>query len=301
MTGRRWVILTITTIVIVVCIVFSIAWGVDPYGVWRSSAGRRLPVYTGSVRRSKFLMSKRYVPDNFNALILGPSSSANWNLLNVVGYRLYNESAEGANATEVRTIVDEALIAGHYNLAILILSPTMTAGHGISDGVDQVGTAQAIASIDLLSQEVIYGLRALHPGAGHVDVTAEGNSIFRKPKQMDPVQHDAADYRIDPVAVKDYHDVIQSLQRHGAAIVYVVPPNYEPCQLLNFPRLNPYLETVRAQLPSGPLINLNGPEYASLRSDSNNFSDCDHLEPLGADKVAEILDKRIPEAIAAGR
>jgi hypothetical protein len=298
MTGRRWVSLTITTVAFVACILAAIAYMIDPYGVWRSPAGRKLPMYSGSVRRTKLLMSKRYVPTNFDALIIGPSASANWNLPTVAGYRVYNESMEGANAAETQMVLNEALVRGHYKLTVFILAPILTSSHGVSDGLDQVGTSQAMWSIDLFGQEIFFVLHALHIGSGHVEVTAEGNAIFRKPKQMQPVARDASDFQIDPIALADYRTMIQNMQSRGAAIVYVIPPNYEPCSLLNAPRQNAYIEAVRAQLPPAPVVDLNGPEFKSLRSDSNNFSDCDHLEPAGADGVAKILEGRIPQAIA---
>src|SRR5207248_1636563 len=91
MTARRWLLLTFSIPGLAVAVTAALAWAVDPYGVLRDPTGRRLSVFLFE-RKARFLMSRRYVPANFDGLLIGPSSSANWDVPNLAGVRIYNLS-----------------------------------------------------------------------------------------------------------------------------------------------------------------------------------------------------------------
>src|ERR1700758_724776 len=108
MTGRSWIIITIASTLTAVGIAAAMAYAIDPYGVFRNPRGRKLAIYF-SPRKSKFFLNQRYVPSNFDGLIVGASSSGNWEAPYLSGARIYNESLFGANAVEERIIVNQAL------------------------------------------------------------------------------------------------------------------------------------------------------------------------------------------------
>ena len=68
-------------------------------------------------------------PNNFNAILIGSSVSANWNAHGIDGFRVYNESLDGGNAVEVKAIADQALASSPIKAAILIVHPYLTASH----------------------------------------------------------------------------------------------------------------------------------------------------------------------------
>jgi hypothetical protein len=294
-TGRRWILLTFVSLGVVVGILASIAYVVDPYGVLRDSAGRKLSVFTNE-RKVKVLMNKRYVPSNFDGLLVGTSSSANWDVPVVAGARIYNESLEGGDAVEGRILVNEAMRKGRYKLAVLILSHAMTWDHSVKDGMDKVSTAGAIGSLYLFSDEVRTEMIALHYRFARSDTAPDGQIELLYSKKLTPVELPSDKLRIDPIAVEEYRNLINSLESTGTKIVYVVPPMYEPCHQVN-KGYDAHLQSVRSLLPPGPVIDFDGPEYANFRSDSSNYLDCWHLEPRGAAQITHWLQKLVPEAI----
>lgn len=299
MTGRRWIILTITTVSIAVGVVAAIAFALDPYGVWRDPTGRKLAIYFEE-RKAKYLMSRQYVPANFDGLIVGASSSANWDVPTLAGVRMFNESIVGANAAEEQIVVNQALSRGHFKLAVFILSPIMTSHHDVKEGLDHVRVAEAIGSFHLFVHEAALGLLAAHVRFSKSNTAPDGQLFFRNPKDLRiPKSFDDTSFSIDPVAVEQYRGMIQSLRNNGAAIVYVVSPMYEPCYRLRKTRLLAYMQTIRPLLPPAPVIDLDGPEYSPLRSDPENYFDCYHLEPEGTMKVVALLDTLVPQAIAS--
>jgi hypothetical protein len=296
MSGRLWIFLTITTIVVIVGIASAVAYMVDPYGIFRDPAGRKLAIYF-SPRKAKFFMNKRYVPANFDGLIVGPSGSANWGVPVLAGERIYNDSLDGANAVEERIVVDQALRQGHFKLAVFILTPAMTRNHEVRDGLNSTRATEAIGSIHVFVHEAVLSLMAAHLRTGKVYATADGQFLWNKPQRLEPEHLDPAFFQIDPIALKNYRAMIQSLQGMGATIVYVVPPFYEPCYQLDKSSLETYLKTIRADLPAAPVIDFDSLEYSNLRNDSNNFFDCAHVGPEGSEKVAALLDNLVPQAI----
>ena len=100
-----WLAETIGAIVLLLLIVVLVNMSIDIYGIFRSTKGRHLVVY-GDERIAKYLLSERYVPENFDSLLIGSSVSANWNTQGIDSFRAYNESIEGGN------IVEEKVIAG---------------------------------------------------------------------------------------------------------------------------------------------------------------------------------------------
>ena len=55
------------TVLIATAAIAAVNAAADIYGLYRNPAGRRLPVY-GDARVAKYLLSQRYVPENFNAI-----------------------------------------------------------------------------------------------------------------------------------------------------------------------------------------------------------------------------------------
>ncbi|MGC1294606.1 MAG: hypothetical protein WA869_06160 [Alloacidobacterium sp.] len=300
MTGRRWIILTIATVSISVGVVAAIAFALDPYGVWRDPTGRKLAIYFEQ-RKAKRLMSRRYVPANFNGLIVGPSVSANWDVPTLAGARMFNESLDGANAAEEQIVVNQALSRGHFKLAVIILNPNMTSSHDVKEGLDNVRVTEAIGSFHLFVHEAAIVLLAAHVRFRKSNAAPDGQDIFTNSKDLSiPKSSGDEAFPIDPVALEQYRGMVQSLRNNGAAIVYVVSPTYEPCYRLAKTRLLAYIQTIRPLLPPAPVIDLDSPEYSPLRSDPENYFDCYHLEPQGTVKVVALLDTLVPQAIASG-
>jgi hypothetical protein len=300
MSGRRWLGLTIATILAVAAANLAIAFAVDPYGVWRNPAGRKLPVAVITTgRKAKFLLSERYVPMNYDGLIIGASNLATWDIPTLAGAQIYNLSLEGGDSTEEKIVLDQALHRGHFKLAVFVLSTAMTASHDVKGGLDATTTAESLASFHLYIQEAAYAVRAVHHGAGLIDIAANGHYNYRPMHKNLDLNGTPTPFQIDPVALTNYRAMVQALKDQGATIVYVAPPLYEPFYRLHQAESEAYLKTMLSLLPSAPLIDFQASEYAALCSDPNNFADTAHLEPAGVEKFTALLTELVPRAINA--
>ena len=300
MNVRRWIVLTIATILSVTAADIAIAFLVDPYGMWRDPAGRQLPVAViTNGRKAKFLLSKHYVPANFDSLIIGPSILASWNVPSLAGTRVYNLSIDGGNAVEEKLVLDQALQRGHYKIAVIVLAPINTSSREVKGGLDRTTPAEALASFHLYIQEAAYALRALHHGAGYIDIASNGQYTFHSRKSLHPEDVDPTHFQIDPIALSKFRDMIVNLKRQTTSIVYVAPPLYEPFYQLHRAEFDGYLKTMLPLLPQAPVINFQDAEYKSLRNDPDNFVDCEHMETRGSDKFSALLRSLAPAALAS--
>jgi hypothetical protein len=299
MNSRRWITLTITTILIVAVINCAAAYIIDPYGLWRNPVGRKLPIAViTNGRKAKFLLCKRYVPANFEGLIIGPSSTANWDIETLAGSRIYNLSIDGANSAEERIVLEQALRQGHYKIAVFALVPIVTSRHDVKGGLDETTTAESLASFHLYIQEAAYAFRALSFKNDYVDIAPNGHYNYHKHKDLEHWDLNSEIFTIDSVALQHYRDMILTLRNEGTAIVYVVPPIYERFYNSHKSDYDAYTKSVLSMLPAAPLIDFSIPEYVSLRNNPNNFVDIMHLEPQGAKAFSELLRDLVPQALA---
>ena len=298
MTGRRWLSMTFGIVIAVFALCFSLAWQFDPYGIWRDPKGRSLSIYFFE-RKVKLLLNKRYVPTNFDGLILGPSSSSNWSVASLNGHRMFNESFPGGNAAEEQLLVVQALKTGHFRLALLLLAPGMTRFHELHDGIETTGTSEAIASIHLIFYEIAMVLQAHHVYFAKAETAPNGQIIDYYGKHLDTQPLDPVDYHIDSVDLKQYQYIANSLQNQGAFLVYIVPPYYEPCYRIKKQANDAYVADLQKKLPAGPLIDFGLPDFAALRNDPDNFYDCAHTTPEGSAKIVALLQKLVPQVMNA--
>ena len=91
MSPQRWLVGLLAGLALVLALHFVLLWRLDVYGLYRDPHGRRLTTATRE-RKAKFLLNGRYVPANFDALVVGGASSVYVQPVPLGMYRVYNES-----------------------------------------------------------------------------------------------------------------------------------------------------------------------------------------------------------------
>ena len=97
----------------------------DVYGLFRTARGRRLSIY-GEERVAKYLHSFRYIPENFDGVLLGSSVTDNFDTRRFPGYRIYNASIDGGNVEDLTPIADNVFRRGALKLTILCIHRYLT-------------------------------------------------------------------------------------------------------------------------------------------------------------------------------
>jgi hypothetical protein len=294
MKSNKWILLTA---------VLALAGGVanvlinmrlDIYGLFRDTHGRHLGVIDNE-RRTKFLLSERYVPENFDSVLIGSSVSNNWNTGTIQNFHVYNESIDGGNISEEKLLVEKVLRKRALKLAICVVHPFMTDTHGINSGdmTDKeywgaLGSTTLFRAYAKLLRSRGSALLWDQYGTEEYDGPVKLNSVLRK--MFEP----GSDFHIDPDALMDYRCLISELRKQGTRLVVVVPPTSEELLEPKQEALARYLEQVLPLFsPQDEAIDFNAREYDSFLRDNQNFRDGIHLSRQGAAKVVAILDQHL--------
>src|SRR3954471_8317418 len=128
MKPNRWLVTTIVAFLLVAAATVGVNMSIDIYGLYRETKGRHLVDY-GDNRIAKYLLSVHYVPQNFDAILIGPSISSNWDTHGIRTLRTYNESLNGSNFVEQEPLIHNAVSSPGLKAALMIVHPSMTADH----------------------------------------------------------------------------------------------------------------------------------------------------------------------------
>lgn len=275
---------------IILLIGFNI-W-IDLYGLfWRN---KDVSIYADE-RTSKYLLAHRYVPENFDGYILGPSLSANLNPKDFMSFKIYNLSMMGANITEQKAVVDKAIDVKPPKYVIICLHPYLTADHGMkTDMINEKEYNGAFGSVKLYKAYAIEFMRYVnlmpnkYPKNQFNDF---GYNDYDNLQQTMPVEEkikeqlqrdDAINAKIDSIALCEFNALIDELTLKNVKIIAY----FHPIPSLIYEKFKEPLEDYETKMresfnSSSIILNFNGPEYKFFTTDLTNYIDHGHLSKKG--------------------
>src|SRR5579862_4304007 len=214
MNPRTWIVETVIAVTVIALIIAVANWSIDLYGIFRNAKGLQLSGY-GDTRSAKYLLNERYVPNNFNSLIVGPSISANWDVRKLEILKTYNDSLNGGDIVELKAIADQALATSKIRFVILLIHPYLTLTHDFKTVTltPQLNSG-ALGSIGLEEayiQRIRVMLHLAEPefdAFGVADYSNIPNEMNSNEKQL---MTPGVDFTIDPVAMQTYRDFVAEL------------------------------------------------------------------------------------------
>jgi hypothetical protein len=196
----------------------------DDFGLFWSQGEKRIWTLE---KTSKYLLSFRYIPRNFDGLLIGPSLSDGYmDTKRIAGYRIYNLSMEGGNATELRAAANNAIGRGRMRVIIICLSPYITLNSGMKgpqiDPKEYWGSLFSWLPITILQTK-------LQIRAGKTQDSFQGSEwgMGVRPRRAVRTWDEFAEYqlktpidglKIDHTAYAQLQDIIVNARTHGAKI-----------------------------------------------------------------------------------
>lgn len=296
MTYRRWNISVLVIVLAAITAAAAIDYKVNFYGLFGDASGIKCFVYNNE-RITKYLFAYNYIPRNFDGLLIGSSSSDNWNTGELTGIRMYNVSLSGANITEEDLIVDKVLQASRPKLALFLIHPYLTLTFGRK--TRYMNPQEYWGGLGSLQLFLGYwrGWKIRH-GYARQEFNEFGRYDFIVPPQaLAPMQLQAqaeTDFFVDTRAIEEYRDVLERVRSSHARIVAVIPPlRMEYWKAMRIP-FEEYCSRMRALFHQDePVIDLNDQEFEDFRTDQENYQDEVHLSNRGATKIIQIINKRL--------
>jgi len=290
----KWTVFTIASVLLVGSASCAFMIWRDDFGVWRNPARRQLAVYYND-GPAKVLLNQRYVPENFDTLLLGPSYGVNWEMKTIgrdLDLRIYNESLEGGNASEEKLLVDRALPRGHFRIALIVLAPGMTTSHAYHQGMEQTKITESLGSVGSYFQAALAIAKAHHlSDSSKLDSYPDGSHAMRNPKGFEIKA--AAKLEMDPIATHDLQNMVAELQRNNVQLIYIIPPVYQPFFAINEAVYRSAFNSMKELVPPAPCIDFSGPDDIGFRSDAANFIDDFHLTAGGAHRLSIQINNRL--------
>jgi|HubBroStandDraft_4_1064222.scaffolds.fasta_scaffold288801_1 hypothetical protein len=296
MRSRTWILSTLLLTLGVLSAVVILDVRLDVYGLFRDARGRRLPIYD-TERRAKYLLSLHYVPQNFDAILIGSSLSANWDTSGISLFRIYNESTLGSNITEEKLLAEQVLRSPGLAAAICVLHPFLTDSHGLNtQEMTERERWGALGSTSLFRSYERMVLTAL--GRARPAWDDHGSQELNAPDTLNPVltriYAPGAEIAIDAPAFEEYRALVAELRRSGVKLVVVVPPTQEALLQPKREALGRYLDRMRTLFsPEDVEVDFDAPAYEPFRVDRSNFTDGVHLTTRGAVEAVRLLDERM--------
>lgn len=274
----------------------GINMSIDIYGLYRDTKGRQLVDY-GDNRIAKYLLSVRYVPKNFDAILIGPSISSNWDTHGIRTLRTYNESLNGSNFVEQEPLIYNALASPGLKAAFIIVHPSMTAAHDFSTvELTERERWAALGSLSLLDAYKDWFTRRRHLGRPISD--DYGTDFFDDPAHLNAIaanlMRPGSDFYMDPAAVRSFRRILSECRRHHITVVYVIPPTSPPIFEPKRDAFRKYFAFVNSEKrPEEPVIDLDAPRYGGFKCNAGNFSDGVHISNAATPRLVAILDDEL--------
>jgi hypothetical protein len=265
------------------------SYALDIFGVFRDPMGRALAVQYNE-RTGKSLLNLRYVPTNFDAVLIGGSSTANWDMHALTFAHVYNESIYGSNMVEEKALVDDALPHAHFRYAICVISPYLFATHALNEGSLTPSKASALGSLNLFREEGAMLARRLrhHPPAFWPD---GGEPMPPSRKMEDPFI--SYSWQYDPVTLKALSDLLDELRARGVRIIFVETPIYGPLYRKHQAQFEQFYNAFPLRKPDEPLITFDGPEYNSIAENPVNWVDAPHTTDMASEQLSREFNRRV--------
>jgi hypothetical protein len=305
MQARNWLLTTISLILGAAGALVGFNITMDVYGLYHSSKGQRLLVY-GDPRVAKYLLNQRYVPENFNAIMLGSSVTANWDLTAIEGLRVYNDSVNGGNIIEEKAILESALSRKGISNVLLLVHPALTSSHDYKT-VDLNPRLKLSALGSLSLWEAYKDVLKIRLRRAYMMFDYAGTENFGVlPNRLNPTMkalwRPGGDFDIDPIALAAYREVIARLHARRVNIIFVVPPTFEDLLRQKPGAFERYVRLIQAAAsPADKWIDFTSEAYADFRRVSSNFSDGSHLVPPTARQVVLSVNAAVNDWIAKGQ
>jgi lysophospholipase L1-like esterase len=318
MSSRRFIITALLISFFILISIAAVNYFVDPYGLFHNTKNRKIEVQANE-RTSKYLLTYRYIPENFEGFIIGPSLSANLNPEEIKDYRVYNASIMGANISDLHYLITNMVERGKMRFAIVCLDPYLTKDHGKKSAmIDPKEYYGALGSYNLFSTYAIQYIRDnnLMPrqlpkglinayGYNNFNLAMQGNDA--KKMILEKVQNRSSEpIVIDTAAVRELDETLQFMREHKIKVIgYFSPVPYEIYQLhrakyVSFQRIIGGLFK-----DEDVLLDLNLPEYETFTKDYNTYADHGHLSYKGQKFVLgelhKVLLKNVQPAIVAAQ
>jgi len=293
-------VMIVSAVIIGGCVLTAVV--VDEFGLFRSAKGRTIGIYT-SERTAKYFLSLRYVPENFDAIMIGPSLSDQLDTRQISAYRMYNLSLLGANAVELDLLVQNVLSRKAPKALLICLDPFLLRNAELMDARMTPGIRWTVLGSTFIFDYYLKKFRKINSGKrdlfeytdyGAATINEQPVDVVRKTIEQRAVKvaGENKPFVIDPLALEKLKLTIEMARKNGTRIYAFYYPYPEPIRRI----LSRHYEAFSGQmagffLPEDGILDFSSRKYKAFREDPSNYVDNAHISQKGANYLLAELDR----------
>lgn len=265
----------------------------DEYGLFGEVKGQMKKIWYNE-RTSKYLLSYKYIPENFEGILIGSSVSDNLDTKKILGFKVYNASINGGNISELKPIVQNVVEKGNLRFIIICLYPYLTKNHGLKTSyINPQEYWGALGSKEILKMYIAKSLIRLglvHDkfndyGYHNFNLDTERKAVAAKIKNKD------VEY-IDNVAYAELSQLIDSAKKKRIKILGFYYPYY--IENFNEKCFKTYKDKIDRLFEDNDFIwDMNTDEYLNFRSNLSNYYDKGHFSLAGAHFIIKDINNKL--------
>ncbi len=302
MKARQYSFLILTIILLFGAGFAGLNYVCNDFGLWRHRDTARIWELE---KTSKYLLAHRYVPENFDGILIGASVSDNLDTRKLGAGKIYNLSMAGGNITEIGAAAN--IYIDHDSearLMIVALHPYLTKNSGLKsfqiDPKEYEGSVFSLIPVTLWARKIQHALGLMH--RAYDDSAAGWNNFTLRDKASD-MEVLAGDLRqgrkeiaplvIDQRAVAEMDALLNKARGRGIKVAAYYQPIFSPVFEIMDARGDwaQYQAAMAPLFRSGEIIlDMNRSEFGALQDDPAAFHDLSHLSQAGADRVIDALN-----------
>jgi hypothetical protein len=241
-------------------------------------------------RFSLYLMAYRFIPDNFDGLVLGASQGALLDTTKIHSYKIFNASVIWSTMSEERTIAEEVLKRGHLKIVILDLGPGVLSSDSRRSAY--MTPRDYWSSFGSVQTMLIYFQAAREALGNPGGLTYDPYGRSRLPLYPGPDRpFTPEEFSLDPSAMRDLHELVDHLHAKGVKVYVLFCPMYQGKWDAQREEILDWQSKVTSGFAPGELEVIDLPEQVKkpLQADRQNFPDYTHLTPAANDIVMKSL------------
>jgi hypothetical protein len=302
MTSRKFIIITLVIYAFIAAVIITFNYISDDFGLFRSHESRRI---WGREKTSKYLMSFKYIPENFDALLVGSSVSANMDPSSIESYKVYNLSMDGGNISELIFPLEVAIESGNIKAVIFCLYYYTTKNSGLKG--NQLNKKEYWGSLySLLPYEILKRkLRLLLGKAREKDAfkfSSNGYNNFNHGKKQTPfdilndsyMKNPKTEMHIDETALIEFKSAVSKIRKKNIKIYGFYFPIYKEWfeVYVKNGEWSKYKDSINSifNLSEDKIIDMNLPEFDFITRSKECYTD-GHLSEHGANKVINSINE----------
>jgi hypothetical protein len=305
MTSKRFFVSTIILLASIILIIASINYIMDDFGLFRSHKERRIWVRE---KTSKYLMSFKYIPENYDAVLVGSSVSANLDTRKLTGYKVYNLSMNSGNITELKYPLDVLIESGKIKAVIFCLYDYTTKDSGVKGNQlskkEYWGSLYSTIPFDVLKYKIKLKYLKIGPdifqssenGFQNFNLT-KANIVFADIKKI-YMKNPRDLMSIDSIAYEELRQIVDLLHKKNIKIYGYFYPIYKEWFKIfeNNGEWKKYKSKIEDIFDHDRdiVFDLNDSLYNYISDSEESYTD-GHLSDKGAEEVMKIIDKYIAE------